>query len=408
MLDASGHNGGSTLLVLASTYPRWAGDPEPGFVHELCRRLAGRFRVIVVCPHAAGAMPMEVLDGVEIRRYRYAPALMETLVNNGGIATNLRRTRWKLLLLPGFVLGLLWTAWRTIAHERPAVAHAHWLIPQGLALAFLSLIDHRAPRFFVTSHGADLFALKAAPLQAMKRFVAHRAAAITVVSSAMRDEMVRLGIDVSQVKVRPMGVDMDNRYVPDSTVQRSRSEILFVGRLVEKKGVHHLLDAMPGVLSHVPDARLIIAGFGPEEAALKIHARSLGLDESVDFLGAIPQAGLPALYRRAALFVAPFVRAESGDEEGLGLVMLEAIGCGCPILAGNVSALTEVLGADFDGMTVNPRDTVALVGKIVDALADPSAAGSRAERLRATIKQKFDWSPVAEGYLRLAEEIAAG
>src|SRR5690606_34159902 len=89
------------LMVLASTYPRWAGDPEPSFVHELARRLTDRFNVTVLCPHAPGTASSEAMDGVQIIRYRYAPSAWETLVNDGGIVANLRRTKWKALLLPG-------------------------------------------------------------------------------------------------------------------------------------------------------------------------------------------------------------------------------------------------------------------------------------------------------------------
>ena len=106
------------LLVLASTYPRWTGDPEPGFVHELSKRLADDFRVIVLGPHAPDAKPREMLEGVEVVRYRYAPERWETLVNDGGIVTNLKLQRWKLLLVPGFVLMQAWCAWRFI--EEPA------------------------------------------------------------------------------------------------------------------------------------------------------------------------------------------------------------------------------------------------------------------------------------------------
>lgn len=400
MPEAARLAGRPVLLVLASTYPRWPADPEPGFVHELCKRLTDRFRVVVVGPHAAGAQVRETMDGVEVRRYRYAPAALETLVNDGGIVTNLRRTPWKWLLLPGFVLGLLWSAWRAIAREQPAVAHAHWLLPQGLALAVLGLIDRRVPPFLVTSHGADLFALRSAPLQALKRFVARRAAALTVVSAAMREEMSRIGIDASRVAAQPMGVDLAQRFTPDASVQRSRDELLFVGRLVEKKGLRYLIDAMPAILRMHPSAFLTVAGFGPEEAALRQQAERLQLGDKVRFVGAVGQAALPDLYRRAAVFVAPFVQAASGDQEGLGLVLVEAIGCGCPILAGRVPALTDVLGDGFDDMAIDPRDTQAFADRIIALLAAPSATRIRASKLREGIGQRFGWDVVADQYAR--------
>src|SRR3546814_343096 len=87
------------LLITAPTYPRWPGDPEPAFVHELARRLIDRFEVTVLCPHAKGAAPEEILDGVRVVRYRYAPEHFEVLVNDGGIVTNLRHSPWKWLLV---------------------------------------------------------------------------------------------------------------------------------------------------------------------------------------------------------------------------------------------------------------------------------------------------------------------
>ena len=96
-----------TILVLASTYPRWRGDHEPGFVHELNRRLVDEFDVHVVCPHAPGAASYEVMDGVSIHRFRYAPEALETLVQDGGILANLNRSHWKWGLVPFFFVGLM-------------------------------------------------------------------------------------------------------------------------------------------------------------------------------------------------------------------------------------------------------------------------------------------------------------
>ena len=399
--DAGGGDALPRLLVLASTYPRWPGDPEPGFVHELSKRLADRFRVVALVPHAPGAKRRECMDGVEVVRYRYAPQRMETLVNDGGIVANLRRAKWKLLLVPGFVLAQAWTAWRLLRRGRIDVVHAHWLLPQGLIAALLQSLPGCKVPFVATSHGADLYALRGRALDALKRFVAARAAAVTVVSGAMLESLRSIGASTDKVSVLSMGVDLAGRFVPDPSVPRSDRELLFVGRLVEKKGLRHLLDAMPAVLRAHPDARLSVAGFGPERDALEAQARRLGLEHAVRWLGAVPQAELPALYRRATLFVAPFVRAASGDEEGLGLVLVEAIGCGCPVVVGNVAAMDEVFGADLPAVAVDARDAQALAARIVAALDDPDARRRSAEALRAAVVGRFGWERIAGAYAGL-------
>lgn len=388
------------LLVLASTYPRWPGDPEPGFVHELARRLAGSFDVTVLGPRAPGAKDHDWMDGVRVLRYRYAPGRFETLVNDGGIVTNLRRSPWKWLLVPGFLVGMLWLAWKLLRQWRPDVVHAHWLLPQGLAMAMLGLVVRRTPPFVVTSHGADLYALRARPLQGLKRFVAKRAAAVTVVSSAMRDELGSIGVDPARVQVRPMGVDLTERFTPVVPSARSSSEILFVGRLVEKKGLRYLIDAMPLVLARHPDACLTIAGFGPEEAACRTQVESLGLRERVQFLGAVAQAELPELYRRAAVFVAPFVQASSGDQEGLGLVLVEALGCGCPVVTTRIPAVQEVFGT-WPGTIATPGSVESLAARILQVLDDPAAAQVDAEARRSDLRARFDHAAVAAGYAAL-------
>ena len=389
------------LLVLASTYPRWPADPEPGFVHELSRRLTERYRVIVLCPHAPGAKPRETMDGVEVVRYRYAPERWETLVNDGGIVTNLKRARWKLLLVPGFVLGQAWVAWRLMRRERVDVIHAHWLIPQGLIAALLPWLPGRRVSYVVTSHGADLYALKGRLLDGIKRFVARRAAAATVVSSAMRERLAALGVPAAHIHVLPMGVDLSERFTPDPSVPRSQHEILFVGRLVEKKGLRHLIAALPQVLEGVPDAFLTIVGFGPEEAALRQQVHTLGLQAKVHFLGAVAQTRLPALYRRAALFVAPFVQAESGDQEGLPVALMEAVACGCPVVAGDVAGIEDLLGRMKPYICVDARNAEMLASCICSRLIDSSTAGLHAQAVLEEASRRVDWNRIATGYAGL-------
>jgi glycosyltransferase involved in cell wall biosynthesis len=386
------------LLVLTSTYPRWAGDHEPGFVHELSRRLARDLDVIVIAPHAPGAAKREMLDGVDVRRYRYAPDALEALVQNGGIVTNLKRAKWKWLLVPGFLLAQAVAVWRTLRRDRPNVIHGHWLIPQGLLLALLSLLLPRMPPFLLTSHGADLFSLRGRIAELVRRWVIGRAAAVTVVSTAMREMLLRTGVDPAKVSVQSMGVDLTERFTP-TDLPRSRDEILFVGRLVEKKGLRHLLDALPAIHAWRASVFLTIAGFGPEEAALREQARRLGLDQRVRFVGAVHQAELPKLYRRAAVFVAPFVEARGGDQEGLGLVVIEAAGCNCPVVLSRLPA-TEGLLAAMPGFTaVAPGDASALAAAVIATLQQP------AEIPRDGVLG-YDWTARTLSYRELLSQLA--
>ncbi|SDX87481.1 Glycosyltransferase involved in cell wall bisynthesis [Delftia lacustris] len=344
------------------------------------------------------------MDGVEVIRYRYAPERLQTLVTNGGIVTNLRNHRWKLLLVPGFILMQAWQAWQLCRKHKIASVHAHWLIPQGLIAAMLQRLPGSKPTFVVTSHGADLYALRSRPLQAIKRMVLRQAHSCTVVSSAMRAAVEQLGGDTGKVSVVPMGVDMAERFVPGNAALRSRNELLFVGRLVEKKGLSFLLDAFPALLQVRPDLHLTIAGFGPDESQLKRQVTELGLQHSVRFLGAVAQKDLPQLYQSAALFVAPFVRAESGDQEGLPVALMEAVACGCPAVAGNVEGLQDIFGMHAQECMVDPHDSGALTAAILARLQAPENAARQALAMRAALLEQLGWEHVAARYSQLLKQ----
>jgi len=182
-----------------------------------------------------------------------------------------------------FLLGQLLAVSHLLRNERFDVIHAHWLIPQGFIAALSLLITRRKIPLLCTSHGGDLFALKGKDLQRLKRWVMDKSAALTVVSKAMKTTVVDMGIVPDKVEVIPMGVDLKGLFTPDPRVQRKTDELLFVGRLVEKKGVHFLLEAMPAVLKKYPTVRLILAGSGPMEQELQQQAQRLQISDKVCF-----------------------------------------------------------------------------------------------------------------------------
>ncbi len=393
------------LLVLASTYPRWRGDHEPGFVHELNRRLADDFAVHVICPHAPGAARFEVMDGVSIHRFRYAPENLESLVQDGGILANLKRSRWKWGLVPFFFLGLIIACWRCVREIEPHAIHAHWIFPQGLAIALLSVFSRSLPPFLITSHGGDLFGLRGRTFRLLKRWVLRRARAITVVSQPMVEVLVKLEVPLNEISVIPMGVDFSHRFSVDRGKQRIAGQILFVGRLVEKKGVKYLIEALPVIRARVPGAHLVVVGGGPELGALAAQVCSLELRDCVEFRGPLPQCALPELYQYASVFVAPFIDADSGDKEGLGLVTVEAIACGCPVVVGDVSVVADIFLDTEMEMRAIPGSPGSLAEKVTNVLLSPDEAVRRTAAIRERLEQKMGWISVANRYGELLRDV---
>ncbi|MGE5625200.1 MAG: glycosyltransferase [Bacillota bacterium] len=386
------------ILVLASTYPRRPDDTLPPFVHELARRLTGEFEVHVLAPHAAGCATHEVMDGVNVHRFRYLPSRFETLAYSSGMLQGLRRRPWRLLALPFFLMGEWFAALRILRRQRFEVIHAHWLLPHGLIALMARALCGYTPAVVATAHGADVYGLKSALARTLKRRVIELAEHVTVVSEAMLLDL-RAEAGDAAYSVLPMGVDTRERFTPPTSAGE-RHGLLFVGRLADKKGVSVLLDAFV-LLRDLPELKLSLIGAGPEEQALRRQVAVLGLKDRVEFVGPVPNRKLPDWYRRSAVLVFPSVVTAYGDQEGLGLVPVEALACGCPVVASDLPAIRDVIRDGETGRLAASGDPVALAGIVRELLSDPGQAQRLAAAGRTYVRARFDWDGVAARYAAL-------
>lgn len=391
------------VLVLTSTFPRWQGDNEPPFVFELCQRLGEQFDVVVLAPHAEGAKRFDRMGNIEILRFGYFFPRWEKLAYQGGILANLKRNRWLYLLLPCFFFAQLAALWRILRHQRIDLIHAHWLIPQGLTVAVAGVFTKTMPPMICTSHGGDLLGLNGLLLNSIKRRVIRCSSMLTVVSHAMEERALSLGAKAEKLQTVSMGVETRSLFTPDTATPRADNEILFVGRLVEKKGCTYLLDAMPEILRRRPDARLGILGSGPEEEFLKRQADRLGVAHAVTFHGAVNNAEIPNLYRRATVFVAPSIVTAQGDQEGLGLVLVEALGCGCAVVASDLPAIRDVVSDGVTGLLCKQRDSLDIATKVCDLLERPELRLSLGRAGREHVQERFGWATISSRYASLME-----
>ena len=256
------------------------------------------------------------------------PTILERLAYQGGILANLKKSPALCGLVPLFLAAQLLAAVRLLARHGFQIIHAHWIFPQGMIALLARALSRSRAKVLCTSHGGDLYGLKGVVFRRVKKMVIDACDHLTVVSHSMREDLMQLGVDSRKVSVIPMGVDLQRRFVPPTVPSRTES-LLFVGRLVEKKGLRYLLEAMPKIIERYRQAQLTVIGDGPNRHDLEILVKGLGLRAHVQFLGALNNDELPAIYQRAKIVVFPSVVSDDGDREGFGLVLVEALGCGC-------------------------------------------------------------------------------
>jgi len=396
------------VLVLTSTLPRWVGDTEPRFVEYLSYKLARHFEIVILAPHCPGAARHEVFShgnqSVTVHRFRYCLTALESLAYQGGILSRLRRNPLRLLLVPFFLIAELISIAKLQREYHFDAIHAHWIIPQGLVAAVYGSLASKAPPILVTSHGGDLYALRGALLTRLKRWVLKKASRVTVVSAAMRDNVNELGCGADNVRVQSMGVDLQSTFTPGDSAA-NRAGLIFVGRLVEKKGVRFLIEAMALLVDRFPELRLTIIGDGPLRNELSGLAEKLRVASYVHFAGSVPNVELPEQLRQAQVAVMPSVIAESGDQEGLGLVAIEAMGCGCAVVASALPAIRDTVIDGETGLMARPGDTADLAAKVTVLLENDAMRQQLAQAGRRYALDYFDWQHVGDNYAGIIKDM---
>lgn len=384
------------LLVLTSTFPTKENDNLPPFVAHLCSRLSPFFEVHVLCPHAFGLPVKEFMHGCIVHRFRYAPEKMELLAYNGGILSNIKIHPQLLAVVPLFILSQLLHALRISRKYDVFLIHAHWVFPQGFIALILKLLNRKI-RFVVTGHGGDIFGLKSRFFSLIKKCIMNSSDHVTMVSEVMKEYCVKLGVDNKKISVVSMGVDLERSFKPDSIIAPPEN-CIFVGRLVEKKGVIFLIQAWKKVIKKFADSTLHILGDGPERKKLVAFTELNGLEGNIIFHGAVDNRRVSEFYRQAKVAIMPSIVGSDGDQEGLGLVAVESIGCGCLFVASDLPAIRDVVKDGVNGRLVPPCDTESLSKVIIEYLSGEYILPLDKYQRHSHLKKRFDWGVIANKY----------
>jgi len=259
-------------------------------------------------------------------------------------------------------------------------------------------------RYGIIVHGAELFIPASLPVLRSRLRSALRGADVLFPISAYTEGRMRQftsqdTASASGPVIRRMRVIVDpSRFDPDVPAPRLPSQsfpmpaapriVLHVGRLVKRKGIDRLLRAFPQIVRRVPDAVLVVAGTGPEEAALRKLADRLQVPAV--FLGSVAEADIPPLYAAAEVFVLPVADRWFGYEfEGLGIVLLEAAASETPSVVGRSGGTPEAVVDGETGFVIDGRDVGQIVDRVVVALSDDDLRKRMGAAARDYVRRTF-------------------
>lgn len=394
------------VCILTTSFPRSKKDSAGIFLYHLSRWLVKKgVSVEVIAPHDFRCHFTENWENIQIHRFPYFfPFRLQRLCYGAGIVKNIKNNLLAILQLPSLCVSEFFYSLVMIRKIKPDIIHAHWSLPQGLIGIVLKKVFN-VP--CVTSiHGTDMHGLRSRIFKALNRMVIGNSDACTANSRATARLARQVGANAN-IEVVPMGVDTDYFSKAQNIVSLKRRfevegpVILFVGRLIDLKGIVYLINAMPAIVQRFPATKAFIIGSGPMKDALVGLTENLALQKNVVFINQMAQEDLVPFYSMADVFVLPSIVNESGETEGLGVVLLEAMACGLPVIGSNVGGIPDIISHGETGLLARQKDAQDLSNQIFKLFTDEGLRKKVIRNARNLIETQFSWAVVAEHFIHI-------
>lgn len=388
--------------MLTSSYPRKDSDNSSVFLRYLATNLAKQgVNIHVLAPDHPLIKNTDLDPGVKNHWFQYLPKKWQRLAYGSGILPNLKRNKLLYLQVPFFLFSMFFYLFFMCKKIKPDVIHAHWIIPQG----FIAVIVGRLLNIPViaTAHGGDAFSLNTGLLNRLKTFTLRHCQCWTSNTRATA-ETFDITHGIPRPIIIPMGVGIEHFQSGNAEKvlgSETRRIILFVGRLVEKKGVKYLIEAFSMLPKKIQDESVLwIIGDGDERKNLEQQALKSSL-ENIKFWGQVPNKQLPDFYAAASLFVAPSVIDSKGDTEGQGVILLEAMASKTPIIATAVGGIPEVITGDKTGLLVQQKNANALSTAIQFLFNNSKTAEAYGSRALQFLDKTYSWDSIAQQFISI-------
>jgi len=382
------------VTICTTNFPRWKGDFRVPFILEAARAVSDHGNEVkVLTMHTPGASTHEFFDKIEVFRAKYLPEKMEALQKDAsGIPEAWRRGFLPKLATIPFLLRFIFLIGKQA--KGSDIIHCNWSL-SGLA-AYLSSFMHKTP-YVITVHGSDIF--KTIRIPVVRTFIGlalKNAEHVIAVSEDLKTATSHFRVPLHKITVIPTGVNIDQ--FPVSEKSERKTQIIFVGSLIERKGVNYLIEAMAIIHKKHPDYQLLLVGEGRDRDGYEKLVHNLGLEATVIFLGTQPQQGVSKLMRESRLLVLPSI------EEGQGAVLVEAMASGTPCVGSRVGGIPDVIQPGV-GKLVEAGDVEGLAAAIETYIKDDAHWLEASENARERVQNEYSWNALSEKIIMVYQRV---
>lgn len=391
------------ILVLSTSYPKFSGDVNGVFIHGLCKSLTGRFNIFVISPWENGIAKEEVLDGVHVIRHKQF--LWNVNFAYGvDIMNKIKQNPLLYFVIPFFLFFQMLCVRQVIRKHEISLIHANWLIPSGLVAVLYKLLFKRKTRIISTLLGADIWSFNNGLTKHVLMFAFNKIDVITAQSIPLLEEIIRLGYK-GKSHLLPLGVDT-KKFTPETPINNIRNKykikgffLLFVGSIIERKGVKPLVEAMVLLKKRNDNFKLLIVGSGNLEHRLQLMINQNGLENHVVMTGPIPNEELPPFFSSADIFVLP------SFSEGFPLVVMEAISSGTVPVVSDLSVFADNENRDILFNLVKAGNAENIAQVLVKLMDNPDEIKKRKDSLRKFAIENYEVTIIAERYARVYDDL---
>jgi len=384
------------LLFLTSNFPRYAGDYAGNFVFYLAEALIGLgHEITVVAPHYPGSKKNEVIRKIKVRRFQYVYPSTQQRLAYGRFAQNMN-VATALQLIP-YCLSMLLHGVTAMKEFDADVIISFWAFPQGL-IGILLKSFFRIPVATRVYSIDFITATKIGPFMTSVLKIILRKSNSIIPNSDYTSEFIpdRMGLHNKIFTVRE-GFRITGSTKEKKTISE-KIKLLTVARLVERKGIRFLIQAMKHVTEKYPNVKLVIVGEGPDHPTYEKLTRQLELQHNIVFTGRVSNQELVEHYTTSDIFILP------STEEALGVVLLEAMYHGLPVVASNVGGIPEIVTNQETGILTTPGSPKAISEAILSLIERPKQRRFFSERGKRHVLENFTWGKIASAFELVIEK----